>query len=148
MPRTDSLPLIDRGATPWTGRRGGSASEAGGFRAALFYRVTEYLGRHPNRMFMRAFSPADACALFRPAWGNSARRDLAFDSLRLLAQRFAASTFMSIDRAPTVNANLRSGCLSSSKRIDDRPAPRTPIGAGFSFWGMTWAFSWPPHHRP
>jgi hypothetical protein len=52
-------------------------------------RVTEYLGCHPNRMFVRAFSPAGACALFRLAWGNSARGDLAFDRLRLLAGSLA-----------------------------------------------------------
>jgi hypothetical protein len=52
-------------------------------------RVTEYLGCHPNRMFVRAFSRAGACALFRLAWGNSARGDLAFDRLRLLAGSLA-----------------------------------------------------------
>ena len=36
-----------------------------------------------------------------------------------------------------VNANSWPGRLSSSKRIDDSPASRTPIGAGFSFWSMT-----------
>jgi hypothetical protein len=44
---------------------------------------------------------------------------------------------MSVDRDPAVNANSWSGRLSSSKRIDDSPASRTPIGAGFSFWSMT-----------
>jgi hypothetical protein len=54
-------------------------------------------------------------------------------------RRFPASTFVSIDRARAVSANLCFGRLSSRKRIDDRPASKLPSARGF-----LWRIQWPP----
>jgi hypothetical protein len=105
-------------------------------RGTAFWRIGTFRTPSGSNVPLRAFSPAGARALFRLAWGGILREAISIRSFKV-ARPAGAQPVRRINlyvklTAPHSKRKFWCGCLSSSKRFDDRPASKLPSARGFS----------------